>query len=74
MVFIMEKRLTCLQCDELSSLMLQHLDKRSLSGNQVMEVYLPGMGLIPVEAAALELACSNRACADVTNEKSMNTS
>lgn len=72
MVFIMGKRLMCLQCDEFSSLMLQHLDKRSLSGNQAMKVYLPGMGLILIEAAVLEQACSRTACVDVTNEKSMN--
>jgi hypothetical protein len=33
-------------------MMLQHLDRRSLSGDQDMKVYLPGMGLIPLEATA----------------------
>lgn len=47
----------CAQCDEISSLLLQHLDMRSLSGNQVMKVELLGIGLVPLEAAVPELAC-----------------
>lgn len=47
----------CAQCDEISSLLLRHLDMRSLSGNQVMKVDLLGMGLVPLEAAVPELAC-----------------
>lgn len=57
MVFIMNKRFMCAQCDEISSLLLPHLDMRSLSGNKVMKVDLLGMGLVPLEAAVPELAC-----------------
>lgn len=57
MVFIMDKRLMCPQCDEIPPLLLQHLDMRSLSDYQATKVDLPGMGLVPLGEAAPELAC-----------------